>query len=264
MMTLTHTGTESGSERWEEPDHSAVEYRAEGRTVLRFEAFTGGTLGLRRRIGARITAHHGQFEVAEIDSRYFVRADDQGYHVVPESSSGRDATHLEQHESKHGDAVAARIPDRVDALCRAQWRGARYRYVVTTGRLDPEMAAVPLQFPDGFPQHWPTPGSVEIDAERLIIPGVGFDHPGKAAITVRNRATTPQTITVHSASHYSFQVPAGDMVIPGGGSVRVPVRFLPPQVAGDVVGSLVIDTPSGSREVQLEGQLRMRSPYAPG
>ncbi len=262
-MTLRNTGAESGCERWEEPDRSAVEYRA-GDAVLRFEAFTGGTLGLRRRIGARITAHHGRFELAEIDSHYFVRASGLVFDVVLESSSARNAAHLDQHESrKHGGAVETDLPDRVDALCRAQWRGARYRYVVTTGQLDRGASADTPRFPDGFPEDWPLPDRVEVAPDRLLIAAVGADHRGKASITVRNRAAVPQTITVRPPSHYSFEVVSGEIVIPGGRSVRVPVRFLPPQDQNRVFGSLVIDTPSGAQEVQLEGQLNGKSNYAP-
>jgi hypothetical protein len=258
-MTLTRTGTDNATERWEEPDHSAVEYRAPDGAVLRFEAFTGTTLGLRRKIGARITAHHGRLDAAEIDSHYFVRVSDEAYDVVRESSSAQNATHLEQHESMHGGAVhggppSATLPERIEALCRAQWRGARYRYVVSTGDLDPEAEAHRPSFPEDFPQHWAAPGGVEVRASSLVITAMTPGQRRSGSITVRNKEGTPQTITVHPASHYNFQVDTGDVVIPAAGSVRVPVRYLAQQVA-PLMASLVIDTPSGAHEVQLEGRL---------
>jgi hypothetical protein len=259
MMTLTRTGTEYGTERWEEPDHSAVEYRADDGAVLRFEAFTGATLGLRRKIGAKITAHHGRLEAAEIDSHYFVRINDEAYDVVRESSSARNATHLEQHESMHGGAIHGGqtetvLPERVDALCRAQWRGARYRYVVSAGELDPEAEAHAPSFPEEFPQHWPAPGGVEVRASSLVITALTQGQRRSASFTVRNREGTPQTITVHPPSHYSFEVDSGDRVIPASASVHVPVRYLAQQAA-PLEASLVIDTPSGPHEIQLEGRL---------
>jgi len=259
MMTLTRTGTDNGNERWEEPDHSAVEYRAADGAVLRFEAFTGTTLGLRRKIGAKITAHHGRLEAAEIDSHYFLRVSDEAYDVVSESSSAQNATHLEQHESMHGGAIhggppSASLPERVEALCRAQWRGARYRNVVSTGDLDPEAEAHRPSFPEDFPLHWAAPGGVEIRSSSLVITALSPGQRRSASITVRNKEGTPQTITVHAPSHYSFDVDAGDVVIPPAGSVRVPVHYLAQQVA-PLLASLVIDTPSGAQEIQLEGRL---------
>jgi hypothetical protein len=258
-MTLTKTGSESGTERWEEPDHSAVEYRAADGAVLRFEAITGMTLALRPKIGAKIVAHHGRLEAAEIDAHYFVRINDEGYDVISESSSARNATHLEQHETMHGGQVhggseTVRMPERVDALCRAQWRGSRFRYVVSTGDIDPEADVHPPSFPADFPQHWPTPGGVEVQASSLVITALGPGQRRSASITVRNKEGTPQTITVHPPSHYSFEVNSGEIVIPASSSVRVPVRYLARQV-GSLAASLVIDTPSGSQEVQLEGRL---------
>jgi hypothetical protein len=266
MMTLTNTGTESGIERWEEPDHSAVEYRAADGAVLRFEAFRGALLGLRRTIGAKINAHHGRFESAEIDSHYFyLRVDDQTYDIVSETSSANNAAHLEQHESKHSGLVGAPtdLPDRVEALCRAQWRGARFRYVVGLGELDPEAVADARPFPEDFPQHWPSPGGVEINTAILDIVAHGLGSRRTAMFTVRNKGATPQTITVHQPSHYSFEVTSGDMVIPAGESVRVPVRYLPEQL-DTVEGSLRIDTPSGSHEIELVGRLQLGSFGAAG
>jgi hypothetical protein len=266
-MTLTRTGTESGTERWEEPDHSAVEYRAADGAVLRFEAFTGKTLALRQKIGAKIVAHHGRLEAAEIDAHYFVRVSDEAYEVLSESSSARNAAHLEQHESPHGGAVhggppTATLPERVEALCRAQWRGARYRSVVSAGELDPEAEAHVPSFAEDFPLHWPAPGGVEVRASSLVITALTAGQRRSASFTVRNREGTPQTITVHPPSHYSFEVDSGELVIPAAGSVRVPVRYLAQKV-GPILGSLVIDTPSGSHEVQLEGRVA-RALFPPG
>jgi hypothetical protein len=257
-MTLTHTGTESDTERWEEPDGSAVEYRGGDGVVLRFEAFTGTIFGLRPKIGARVTAHHGRFEVAEIDSRYFVRVDDQAYDVVHESSNARNATHLEQHESKHGGAASA-LPERIEALCRAQWRGSRYRYVVSTGQLRPDVVPDTPGFPEDFPRHWPAPGGVEIVTEVLDITGRGLGVPRTVVFTVRNKEATAQTITIHPASHYSFVVDSGDLVIPAGASVRVPVRYRPDQLEV-VQGILPIETPSGRHEIELIGRLDLGAP----
>jgi len=263
-MTLMKTGTEFGTERWEEPDNSAVEYRAADGAVLRFEAFTGMTLTLNRKIGARITAHHGRLEAAEIDSHYFVRVSDEAYEIVRESTSARNAAHLEQHETMHGGQVhggsqLVPLPERVDALCRAQWRGARYRHIVTTGQLDPEAAVARApSFPEDFPQHWPAPGGVEVRGSSLVITALTQGQRRSASITVRNRGGTPQTITVHPPSHYSFEVDSGDMVIPAGHSVHVPVRYLPRQVE-PLEATLVIDTPSGRHEIQLEGRLARAS-----
>jgi hypothetical protein len=265
MMTLKNTGTESGTERWEEPDRSAVEYRAADGAVLRFEAFTRSTLGLRPSIGAKIIAHHGRFECAEIDAHYFLKVNDDAYEVVRETSSGQNGTHLEQHETKHAAPVAAavRLPERVEALCRAQWRGARYRYVVTMGELDPEAMAEDPTFPADFPQHWPTPGGIELKTSILDITAHALGNRRTALFTVRNKEGIPQTITIHPASHYSFEVDSGEMVIPAGASVRVPVRYLPEQLE-PVEGSLRIDTPSGSHEIELIGRLQLGSFGAAG
>jgi hypothetical protein len=259
-MTLMKTGTEFGTERWEEPDHSAVEYRAADGAVLRFEAFAGGKLGLRPKIGARITAHHGRLEAAEIDSHYYVRVSEESYDVVHESSSARNAAHLEQHEVMHGGPVhggstTVPLPERVEALCRAQWRGGRYRYIVSTGEVDPEAAVARApSFPEDFPLHWPAPGGVEVRTPSLVITALTQGQWRSASITVRNKEGTPQTIRVHPPSHYSFEANSGDVVIPAAASVHVPVRYLA-RHAEPVEASVVIDTPSGPQEVMLEGRL---------
>jgi hypothetical protein len=257
MMTLTNTGTESDTERWEEPDGNAVEYRAVDGAVLRFEAFTGMTLGLRRKIGVEIVTRHGRFEVAEIDSRYFVSSNDRDHDIVKERSSARNATRLEQHESKHGGAAAG-LPGRVDGLCRAQWRGARFRYVVTTGQLDPEATADAPEFPDGFPENWPTLGGVEVEDWILVLTGA-LGQRRTESFTVRNKERTPQTITVHSPTHRSFEVKSGDLIIPAGASVHVPVRFRANEL-DTAVGSLLIDTPTGTHQIELKGTVDVGGP----
>jgi hypothetical protein len=257
-MTLTHTGTESRCERWEEPDGSAVEYRGAHGTLLRFEAFTGTTLGLRPKIGAKITTHHGRFEAAEISAHYVVRRGGQARDIVQETSGARNATHLEHHESKHGGASSA-LPERVDALCRAQWRGARYRFVVSTGQPGSDVGAVVPPFPEDFPQHWPAPGGVEITTSALAITSHGLGASRTALFTVRNKEAAPQTITIHPASHYSFIVDSGDLVLGAGATVRVPVRYRPDRV--DVVeGTLLIETPSGPHEIELIGRVELGAP----
>lgn len=266
-MTLTNTGTESGTERWEEPDHSAVEYRAPDGAVLRFEAYTGMTLGLHRKIGAKIAAHHGKLEAAEIDSHYFIKVSEDAYDVVRESSSARNAAHLDQHETMHGGQVhggspTVILPERVEALCRAQWRGARFRYVVSTGEIDPEAEVHRPAFPEEFPQHWPAPGGVEVQASTLVLTALSTGQRRTGTISVRNKEGTPQKITVHPPSHYSFEVDTGDIVIPASSAIRLPVRYLAQQ-AGTLEATLRIETPSGPQDVQLEGRVS-RAVFAPG
>lgn len=153
-MTLTKTGDESGVERWEEPDRSAVEFRARDGQVLRFATFRETTWYGKKKIGTKITTRNSRFEFARIDSVYYIHATAQVYGVKYDDDSDSNDTYLDEYESQF---LMGDFPARVDSLCRAQWHGARFRYTVTRGPRD-VFTPVPVNpFPSGWPEEWPPP-----------------------------------------------------------------------------------------------------------
>jgi hypothetical protein len=157
-MTLQRTGFESGTERWEEPDRSAVEYRAPDGAVLRFEAFTSTKFLLQKRIGAKVTTRRSKFQFAAIDSRYWVQAFAQTYAIVTDNDHDSNDSYLDEYESKIRIGIGGAFPERVESLCRAQWRGARFRYVVERGSANLLTVGDVPEFPSGFPDNWPPTG----------------------------------------------------------------------------------------------------------
>src|SRR4051794_31702470 len=112
MPDLVKNGDESGVEVWEDPDRSRVEYRAPDGAVLRFEAFSGRSYLVQERIGAKITTRNSRFELAAIDSIYFV----SGYGIKEDNDHDRDDTYLDEYESR---LFLGYFPERVESLCRA-------------------------------------------------------------------------------------------------------------------------------------------------
>lgn len=261
-MTLQKMGSESGAERWEEPDRSAVEYRAPDGAVLRFEAFTSTNFLIQKRIGAKVTTRSSKFQFAAIDSRYWVQAVGQTYAIVTDNDHDANDTYLDEYESKIRVGIGGAFPARVESLCRAQWRGARFRYVVARGPSNLFTVGDVPEFPAGFPEGWPAPGGVSVSPTQLSLTARSAGVAATGTVTVRNKEGTSQQITVHPASGQGFEVDAGRVTLPPDGEARIRVRFRSASAAPKV-GSFVVDIPGASRTIALRGSVKSPLPNDP-
>lgn len=259
-MVLQLQGTESGHERWEEPDRSAVEYRAPDGAVLRFEAFVSTRWFVQKRIGAKVTTRRSRFAFAEINSRYWVPAIGQFYAITADTDHDTNDSYLDEYESKITAGSAAAFPERVESLCRAQWRGARHRYVVAHGPANlPTTGDVP-DFPTGFPGTWPAPGGFSIWPGSLSLIARNANAVTSGAVTIQNWEGTPQQFTVHPATGRGFQVNAGIVTVAPDLQARIWVQY---RGVGHATGSFVVDSPTGAHTIPLQGDVRSPQPNPP-
>jgi hypothetical protein len=145
---LKFTGTVNGAERWASDDGSTVEYRI-GNERLTFHAWN------RRRIfppywseGAKIFTSGANFEAANIFANYYMSVDAPCQLKAHGDESDFNDNSVDQYEW----GINAQQPERVAALCRAQWHHARFADVVTAGEgcLNYRDEA----WPAGFPLEW--------------------------------------------------------------------------------------------------------------
>jgi hypothetical protein len=221
---LVLTGDELGVERWDSPDGSKVEYRS-GAATLTFQAFTDSDdWDLRDRIGVRITTKSSIFDAANIDSRYYLNAYAQTCAIVSTGrASHRDDDHVDQYE--WAVALVGELPQRVEALCRAQWNGDRYSAYVSTGRTCSVVGPVP-PFPQGWPDDWPPDTGLTVTPRSLYIPTVSSGVAARGSIVVRNLDPYDAPISISEAEGIYFQSDSGPATVPANGNYFITVTFL--------------------------------------
>jgi hypothetical protein len=152
--SLVMTGIVHGAERWAAEDGSLVEYRL-GSGRLTFHAWKKDTWWGYWSMGGEISIDgtDTKFEAADVLAFSYMTVPGkppcQVYNPHPPSSDFND-DYLDQYDWGWN----SQQPERVAALCRAQWHHARFSDVVTAGSgcLNYQNE----QWPLGFPQEWDT------------------------------------------------------------------------------------------------------------
>lgn len=245
-MALVRTNNDpSGYERWEEPDGSRVEFRAAGGFVVNCYTYTSGMI--KKNIGAVIRTRGDDFDVARIDSRYYTRAEGQVYSVGTDSDEDWTDSELDEHQSAtwFGD-----IPDRVESLCRIQFRGVRLQATLTKGPLVYTLNVPP--FPVGFPDTWPSVNAVTVDPLTLQL-SARQARLSRKSVTVSNRTSSPQVVII-GATNAPFTVASGTTQIPAGEELPVSVTYAPRAARGSI-GSFKITGAGRTQTVRLEGRM---------
>ncbi|WP_213816896.1 hypothetical protein [Glaciihabitans sp. dw_435] len=253
MPSLVKTGSESGAERWAAPDDSVVEFRAPDGATLRFATYRKITFLVKKEIGVRITTTGGLFDAARIDAHYFVKAAGQTYAAHLDADETTNDTYLDEYEWK----IMGEFPVAVAALCRAQWRGARFSATVRRGPRV-QVAGEPA-FPDGYPDTWQTPGGVLVKPTQLHLTSRAAGLTARGSVLIRNREGTALSVTVSAPTSDQFRVETGDVRIPPGGDYYADVVFLP-RGAEPATAAFTIVTPEGPRTIALNGDVRQKTP----
>lgn len=150
---LKFTGIVNGAERWATDDGSMVEYRI-GHGRLTFHAWKKSVLfywSMGGEISVTNTSTH--FEAADIWAFSYMSVPGQPPCQVYNSNghaSGVDDGYLD----KYDWGINAQQPERVAALCRAQWHHERFRDLVTAG--DGCLRYLEDDWVPGFPTEWNT------------------------------------------------------------------------------------------------------------
>jgi hypothetical protein len=151
---LKFTGIVNGAERWASDDGSMVEFRL-GTGRLAFHAWKKHTIYQYWSMGAEISVYntYAKFKAADIVSRYFMSVNTPCQVVANGHDSDRNDTYLDQFEW----GWHSQQPERVAALCRAQWHNERFAEIVTAGEGCDNSPNDPNNpFPAGFPSGWNT------------------------------------------------------------------------------------------------------------
>jgi hypothetical protein len=148
---LKFTGIVNDAERWATDDGSMVEYRL-GVGKLIFHAWKKHTLYGYWSMGGEVSIFNtpAKFQAANIIANYYMSVD-APCQAYPGHDSDRNDTYLDQYSWGWN----AQQPERVAALCKAQWHNMRFADLVTAGEgcmnyLDEN------QWPLGFPTDWNT------------------------------------------------------------------------------------------------------------
>jgi hypothetical protein len=155
---LTFTGIVNGAERWASNDGSMVEFRL-GTGRLAFHAWKKSTVYQYWSMGAEISVYNTncKFKAADIVSRYFMSVNAPCEVVANGHDSDRNDTYVDQYEW----GWHSQQPERVAALCRAQWHNERFAELVTAGEGCENSPNDPNNpFPAGFPSEWNTINTV--------------------------------------------------------------------------------------------------------
>jgi hypothetical protein len=177
---LKFTRIVNGAERWASDDGAMVEYRV-GDGRLNFHAWKKHTFYQYWSMGGEIgiSGTHTNFEAADIVSYYYMSVDSPCAVVKIGHDSDRDDSYVDQYEW----GINAQQPERVAALCRAQWNNARFADIVTAGEgcLNYPNEA----WPAGFPPDWDTIKTV------IELNGSWTDgSPRSAVISVKFKSLT--------------------------------------------------------------------------
>jgi hypothetical protein len=176
---LKFTGIVSGAERWASDDGALVQYRmSTGR--LNFHAWKKKTLYYYWSMGGEISISgtNANFEAADITTINYMSVTSP-CQQFPGYDSDRDDSYVDQYEW----GINAQQPERVAALCRAQWHHARFADVVTAGEgCEIYRDAI---WPNGFPPDW-TPIDTGIELNGIWTDG----SPKRAVIFVKLRSLT--------------------------------------------------------------------------
>jgi hypothetical protein len=155
---LKFTGTVNGAERWASDSGAMVQYRmGDGR--LNFHAWKKHTFYHYWSMGGEIgiSGTNTNFVAADIVSYYYMSVDSPCAVVKIGHDSDRDDSYVDQYEW----GIHAQQPERVAALCRAQWNNARFADIVTAGEGCPNY--LNEVWPAGFPPDWPTKTLVDLN-----------------------------------------------------------------------------------------------------
>ncbi len=216
---LVMTGVVNGAERWASPDGSTVEYRAAHGT-LRFHAWKRSTFFGYWSMGAEISTSGTNFEAAAIESHYYMSVNDPCQVVKVDQDSDRNDDYLDEYEWGWN----AQQPERVAALCRAQWGHARFADLVTAGDGCPNFAND--VWPVGFPADWPSDMGAELRPDRISMRARSIGVIARGSTTVVN--LDPNDVPVHveaGPDTGDFDYPAGVNVLPGNGQLPLRVTF---------------------------------------
>jgi hypothetical protein len=149
--SLKFTDIVNGAERWASDDGSLVQYRL-GAGRLTFHAWKKHSITQYWSMGGEITTSgtHPNFQAADIVSHYYMSVTAPCEVVKVDHDSDRDDSYLDEYEWGWNSPQ----PERVAALCRAQWNNARFADIVTAGEGCPDY--LNDAWPVGFPPDWVT------------------------------------------------------------------------------------------------------------
>ncbi len=176
---LKFTGIVNGAERWASDDGALVEYRM-GTGRMMFHAWKKHTIYQYWSMGGEISIFNtnAKFEAADITSIYYMSVTSP-CQQFPGYDSDRDDKYVDQYEW----GINAQQPERVAALCRAQWHHAQFADVVTAG--DGCLIYQNATWPIGFPPDWATINTA------IELNGIWTDgSPRRAVISVKLRSLT--------------------------------------------------------------------------
>jgi hypothetical protein len=151
---LEFTGIVNGAERWASADGSWVEYRL-GTGRLYFHAWKKKSITQYWSMGAEISVINtpAKFQVADIESRYYMSVDTPCQVVRVDQDSDRNDTYLDEYEWGWN----SQQPERVASRCRAVWHNAKFADLVTAGDGCENAPNDPNNPWDaGFPADWNT------------------------------------------------------------------------------------------------------------
>lgn len=251
----------SGFEVCRSEDGSRIEYRSGDDKIVFKTFFSNYFLGWE--MGVRIDTDGPDFQAARIDSRYYYTAFAQT--CAPDSDSDEDFNDDDLKESSSGTFLSEK-PIRLQALCRAQWKGRRIAGIVTRGSPCFDVAPDPL--PEGFPEDWPplpVPGQILIDPGSLLL----FSRPERptatARITIRNTHDDTREVTVGAIEKKPQQGPVasaqgtfgnttGQFSMPPGSAIQIAVSYTGQSGFGTVEAELPVSFDGGTRRVPVTGR----------
>ncbi|WP_411700456.1 hypothetical protein [Conyzicola sp.] len=240
---------ESGIERWEETDGSAMEFRAHDGTKVRFATFSGReNLWTTDKIGTKITTSGRNFDYANVTSKYYLPSVGQLYAAYMDSDGDSNDSYLDEYEW----SIVGEMPDRVESLCRVQWHGTRLKGIVqrgpdvATGGFDP-------QFPEGWPEDWPAIGAMYISPRSLTMNSRGVGKTVRSSVTI-SASLAMVKVRVRGANGAAFKVGTGEFQIAPTKTHDVGVEFTPLDKK-DVEGTFDIEGPNETVTVRLRGKV---------
>jgi hypothetical protein len=251
----------SGFQICRSEDGSRIEYRS-GDDKIVFKTFFSNYL-VGWKMGVRIDTDGPDFQAARIDSRYYYTALAQT--CAPDSDSDEDFNDDDLEESSSGTFLSEK-PIRLQALCRAQWKGRRIAGIVTRGA--PCLDVAPNPLPEGFPDNWPplpVPGEILIDPASLLLLSRPERPTATARITIRNTHDDAREVTVGviakkpqqgpvASAQGTFGNTTGQFSMLPGSAIQIAVSYTGQSGFGTVEGELPVSFDGGTRRVPVTGR----------
>jgi hypothetical protein len=265
-------------------DDGRLRTYSDGTASVSFKAYKKSTWKYWE-MGTEIKTFGGNFEAADIHSRYYGQAYGQTC-AIQKYDDDADSNDNFMEESEWG--ILAPQPIRVESLCRVQWNGRRISGVVSAGGECFLVGSV-IPWPEGYPEDWPPlnppdpPGSLSIRPTSLSFTSrpsspsltksisITSSFPGPVNVTVEDAIlTTPPAdpspvgeISFGGEPSGEFSNLSGQFNIQPNTTLQIPVTFTGESGLGSLTGSLRIVWDQGQVNIGLLGTLVEELGFSP-